>query len=92
MPARRPATGRSADEGGWAMDRVKERERKHQELREKRQHLHGRRRELHERLAEVCEDFLLEPLTREHRKRALVTELRYLLDYYSDDTSWEEVE
>jgi hypothetical protein len=61
------------------------------ELSEKRKELHGERRKLHERLAEVCEDFVLGPLTREHKRKSLVRELRYLLDFYQDDTAWEGV-
>jgi hypothetical protein len=49
--------------------------RKRQELREKRQELHGKRRKLHERLSEVCEDFVMENLTKEHKQKALVREL-----------------
>jgi hypothetical protein len=40
----------------------------------------------------VCEDFVLGDLTREHKQKVLVRELRYLLDYYQDDQSWEGVE
>ena len=60
-----------------------------QELHEKRKELHGQRRQLHERLSEVCEEFVLGDLTREHKQNALVRELQYLLDYYQDDQSWE---
>jgi hypothetical protein len=73
------------------MDRPSE-PRKRQELREKRQELHGKRHKLHERLSEVCEDFVLEELTKEHKQKALVRELQYLLDYYQDDDSWKGVE
>ena len=73
------------------MDRPSE-PRKRQELREKRQELHGKRRKLHERLSEVCEDFVLEELTKEHKQKALVRELQFLLDYYQDDDSWKGVE
>jgi hypothetical protein len=66
--------------------------RKRQELREKRRDLHGKRRKLHERLSEVCEDFVLEDLTKEHKQKALVRELEYLLNYYRDDDSWKGVE
>jgi len=69
------------------MNRPPEQHRQH-ELLEKRKELHGRRRELHERLSEVCEDFATGPLTKEHKQRALVRELRYLLDYYQDEESW----
>ena len=65
---------------------------KQEELHEKRKDLHGKRRKLHERLSEVCEDFVLGDLTREHKQKVLVRELRYLLDYYQDDQSWEGVE
>ena len=64
---------------------------RNQPLHEKRRELHGRRRRLHERLAEVCEDFVLSDLTREHKRQALVGELQYLLDYYRDAVAWEEV-
>jgi hypothetical protein len=73
------------------MDRPSE-PRKRQELREKRQELHGKRHKLHERLSEVCEDFVMEDLTKEHKQKALVRELQYLLDYYQDDESWKGVE
>ncbi len=73
------------------MDRPME-HRQRQELREKRQALHGKRRKLHERLSEVCEEFVLEDLTREHKQKALVHELQYLLDYYRDADTWKEVE
>ncbi len=66
--------------------------RKRQELREKRRDLHGKRRKLHERLSEVCEDFVMEDLTREHKQKALVRELGYLLEYYRDDDSWKGVD
>jgi hypothetical protein len=66
--------------------------RKRQELREKRRDLHGKRWKLHERLSDVCEDFVLEDLTKEHKQKALVRELEYLLNYYRDDDSWKGVE
>jgi len=59
------------------------------EIHEKRKELHGRRRKLHERLSEVCEDFVLSDITKEHKQKGLVRELQYLLDYYRDDASWE---
>ena len=62
------------------------------ELREKRQEMHGKRRALHERFSEVCEDFVLGGLTREHKQKVLVHELQYLLDYYRDEDSWKDVE
>jgi hypothetical protein len=62
---------------------------KHQELHEKRQELHGQRRQLHQRLSDVCEEFVLSDMTREHKQKAVVRELQYLLDYYQDDASWE---
>lgn len=62
------------------------------DLREKRQELHGKRRDLHERLSEVCEDFVLDGLSREHKKGALVRELQYLADYYRDEESWKEID
>jgi hypothetical protein len=65
---------------------------KQQELHEQRKELHGQRRKLHERLSEVCEDFVLGDLTREHKQKALMRELQYLLDYYQNDQSWEGVE
>ena len=66
--------------------------RKHQELRLKRQELHGKRRKLHERLSDVCEDFVLEDLTKEHKQKALVHELEYLLCYYRDEQTWEGID
>ena len=63
-----------------------------QELHAKRQELHCKRRKLHEQLSEVCEDFVLEDLTKEHKQKALMGELQYLLDYYRDDHSWMGVE
>ena len=62
------------------------------DLREKRQELHGKRRELHERLSEVCENFVLDGMTREHKQKALVRELQYLLDYYRDEDSWKDID
>jgi hypothetical protein len=62
------------------------------ELHDWRTKLHGKRRELHDRLSGVCEEFVLEDLKPEHKRRALVRELRYLLDFYEDDTAWEGVE
>jgi hypothetical protein len=62
---------------------------KQAELHETRKELHGKRRRLHERLAEVCEEFVLSDMTREHKQKALVRELQYLLDYYKDEASWE---
>ena len=64
---------------------------KQEELHEKRKDLHGKRRKLHERLSELCEDFVLSDMTKEHKQKALVRELQYLLDYYRDDASWEEI-
>jgi hypothetical protein len=45
---------------------------KHQELRQKRLELHGHRRKLHDRLIEVCEDFVLEDLSRKYKQHTLV--------------------
>lgn len=73
-------------------DKPRKRESKQQELHEKRKELHGKRRQLHERLSEVCEDFVLDELTREHKQKALVRELQYLLDFYQDPNSWEGIE
>jgi hypothetical protein len=64
---------------------------KHEELHEMRKDLHGKRRKLHQRLSDVCEDFVLSDMTREHKQKALVRELQYLADYYQDEASWEEV-
>jgi hypothetical protein len=64
---------------------------KHEELHEKRAELHGKRRKLHERLSDVCEEFVLSDMTDEHKQKALVRELQYLLDYYRDNASWEEI-
>jgi len=72
------------------MDRPAIHKEKH-DLREKRQELHGKRRQLHERLSEVCEDFVLESLSREHKQKALLRELQYLIDYYRDEDSWKDV-
>ncbi len=74
------------------MNRTSELPQPHHEVRQKRQQLHGKRRHLHERLSEVCEDFVLEDLTKEHKRAALVRELRYLLDYYEDDAAWEDID
>lgn len=63
--------------------------RKQMELHELRKQLHGKRRKLHERLSEVCEEFLLEDLSSEHKRSALIRELGYVLDYYKDPSSWE---
>jgi hypothetical protein len=70
------------------MNKVPESQRGHTELRARRQELHGKCRRLHERLAEVCEDFVLEELTRVHKQKALVRELQYLLDFYRDEDTW----
>jgi len=64
---------------------------KHEALHEKRKELHGKRRKLHEQLSDVCEEFVLSDMTRDHKQKALVRELQYLLDYYRDDASWEDV-
>jgi hypothetical protein len=64
---------------------------KQAELHEKRKELHGRRRSLHEKLSEVCEEFVLSDLTKDHKQKSLVRELQYLIDYYRDDASWEGV-
>lgn len=58
-------------------------------LHEKRKELHGQRHKLHERLSEVCEEFVLSDMTKEHKQKGLVRELQYLLEYYRDDASWE---
>jgi len=71
------------------MERPVEHHKKREELRAKREELHGKRRKLHERLSEICEDFVLEELTKEFKQKAVVHELRYLLDYYQDDATWE---
>jgi hypothetical protein len=73
------------------MNRPTEPQRQH-ELRAKRQELHGKRRRLHERLSEVCEDFVLEQLTREHKQKALLKELQYLIDYYEDEDAWKGID
>ncbi len=65
---------------------------KHVDPLQQRQDLHGRRRRLHERLSEVCEDFVEDNLTKEHKQKALIRELRYLLDLYQDPASWEGIE
>jgi hypothetical protein len=65
---------------------------KHHELYEKRKELHGKRRKLHEKLSEVCEDFVMGEMTRQHKQGALVGELQYLLDFYRDDATWEGIQ
>jgi len=65
---------------------------KRHDAHELRKELRGQSRRLHERLADVCEEFVLGGLTPEHKKKILVRELRYLLDYYQDEGSWEGVE
>jgi len=65
---------------------------KHQELRQKRLELHGHRRKLHDRLTEVCEDFVLEDLSRKYKQNTLVRELEYLLDYYRDEENWQGID
>lgn len=62
------------------------------ELRARREELHGKRRELHRQLTDVCEEFAMGDMTREHKQKALVRELRYLLDYYQDDEAWQGIE
>ena len=62
------------------------------ELRAKRKELHGKRRELHEQLTEVCEEFAMGTLTKEHKRKDLVRDLRYLLDYYQDEEAWKGIE
>ena len=64
---------------------------KQAELHEKRKELHGKCRRLHEGLSEVCEEFVLSDLTKDHKQKSLVRELQYLIDYYRDDASWEGV-
>jgi hypothetical protein len=54
--------------------------------------LHGKRRRLHDRLSEVCEDFVMEDLTREHKQSCLARELQYLLDYYRDNDTWKGID
>jgi hypothetical protein len=61
-------------------------------LHEQRKELRGRSRQLHERLAEVCEEFVFGDLTRDHKRKILLRELQYLLDYYKDDESWADIE
>jgi hypothetical protein len=73
------------------MNKLQKTHKDHEELRQKRQELHGKRRKLHERLSEICEDFVVEDLTKEHKQKALVRELRYLLDFYEDPETWTEV-
>jgi hypothetical protein len=65
---------------------------KHQELRQKRLELHGHRRKLHDRLTEVCEDFVLEDLSRKYKQNTLVRELEYLLSYYRDEENWQGID
>jgi hypothetical protein len=54
--------------------------------------LHGHRRELHDRLTEVCEDFVLEDLSRKYKQNTLVRELEYLLGYYRDEENWQGID
>ena len=42
---------------------------KQAELHEKRKELHRKRRRLHEGLSEVCEEFVLSDLTKEHKQK-----------------------
>jgi hypothetical protein len=72
------------------MNQPKQTRQRH-DLREKRQEIHGKRRKLHERLSEVCEDFVFENTSLEHRQKAIVGELQYLADYYRDDANWRDV-
>ncbi|HXG46840.1 MAG TPA: hypothetical protein VNO52_04385 [Methylomirabilota bacterium] len=65
---------------------------KHQELRQKRLELHGHRRKLHDRLTEVCEDFILEDLSRKYKQNTLIRELEYLLNYYRDEENWQGID
>jgi hypothetical protein len=65
---------------------------KHQELRQKRLALHGHRHKLHDQLTEVCEDFVLEDLSRKYKQNTLVRELEYLLDYYRDEENWQGID
>jgi hypothetical protein len=62
------------------------------ELRKTRQELHGKRHDLHDRLFEVCENFVMDDLTKGYKQQALLRELRYLLDYYRDQESWTGIE
>ena len=65
---------------------------KHLEVEEKRIALHGHRRKLHDRLIEVCEDFAIGDLGRDHKRSMLVRELEYLLGYYRDEENWQGIE
>lgn len=65
---------------------------KHQELREKRMELHGHRRKLHDKLVDICEDFLLDDLSRKYKHNTLIRELEYLLDYYQDEENWQGID
>ena len=65
---------------------------KHHELRQRRMELHGHRHKLHDRLTEVCEDFVLQDLSRKYKQNTLVRELEYLLDYYRDEESWQGID
>ena len=42
---------------------------KRPELHSKQAELHGKRRRLHEGLSEVCEEFVLSDLTKEHKQK-----------------------
>jgi len=61
----------------------------HQELPQTRMELHGHRGKLHDRLTEVCEDFVLEDLSRKYKENTLVRELEYFLNYYRDEEIWQ---
>ena len=65
---------------------------KHQEVRQKRLELHGHRGELHNRLTEICENFVLEDLSKTFKQNTLVRELEYLLGYYRDEENWQGIE
>jgi hypothetical protein len=73
------------------MNKPPEHRTKH-EVSAKRAELHGKRRELHKQLSDVCEEFAMGDLTKEHKQKALVRELRYLLDYYQDEEAWKGIE
>ena len=64
----------------------------HESLLQKRQELHGHRRELHEKLTVVCEEFILEKLSRNYKRNTLIRELDYLLCYYRDEENWQGVD
>jgi hypothetical protein len=44
----------------------------HEELHNKRKELHGKHRRLHEQLSDVCEEFVLSDMTKEHKQKGSI--------------------